>query len=88
MSTSKFPLKTSIPSSGEVSGSGSPVQYSLPQTIISSSERFESVDPFDKTAVVIKLPRILLHWKKKKKMPKKRTTIASGSEPSSLANLT
>ena len=85
MSTSKFPLKTSTPPSSSESGSGSPEQYSLPQAIMSSSERFESVLP--KTAVVIRLPKMFLHWKKKKKMPKNLTTIASGSDPSSLANL-
>ena len=37
--------------------------------------------------VLMMFPRMELHWKKKKKMPKNLTTTCSGSDPSRPANL-
>ena len=42
---------------------------------------------WERTEVLIMLPKMELHWKKKKKMPKNLTTMGSGSIPSREAYL-
>ena len=63
-------------------------QKDLPQSAVSSSESSTWVSlPEERTAVLMMLPKMELHWKKKKKIPKNLMTIASGSDPSILASL-
>merc|ERR1711892_392425 len=64
-------------------------QYAEPHLAMSASltSVYSEVLPEERTDVLMMFPRIELHWKKKKKIPKNLTTTGSGSDPSRPANL-